>query len=70
MEPLCSFFAEKIALLSEQTCLLLRCAVVVLENSLRGGHSAKVRDTARMPPEGYEVIFCTPGGVTAIVSVA
>ena len=29
---------------------------------LRGRHSAKVRDTARMSPEGYEIIFCMPGG--------
>ena len=28
-----------------------------------GGHSAKVCDTARMPPEGYEVFFARRGGV-------
>ncbi len=103
--PSASFFAQKIALLSEQThetnwilrgkvrvpppndelqtplevtflrwmrqsCLLLRRAVVVLENVLRDGHSAKVHDTVRMPPEGYEVIFARRGGGGAIVFVA
>ena len=50
--------------------LLLRRAVVVLENLLRGGHSAKVRDTARMPPGGYEVFFSRRGGVPAVVFIA
>ncbi len=45
-----------------QSHLLLRRAVIVLENLLRGGHSAEVHDTARMPPEGYEVIFARRGG--------
>ncbi len=44
--------------------------IVVLENSLRGGHSTEVRDTARMPPEGYEVIFARRGGVPAVVFLA
>ena len=44
--------------------------LVILENSVRGGHSAKLRETTWMPPEGYEVIFACRGGVLAVVSVA
>ena len=48
--------------LMRQSCLLLRRTVVVLENSLRGGHRAEVRATTRMPPEGYKVILHAGGG--------
>ena len=41
---------------------LLRRAVVVLKNLLRGWHSSEVRDTTEMPPEGYEYFFARRGG--------
>ena len=40
------------------------------KNSIRGVHSAKIRETAWMPAEGYEVIFARWGGVPAVVAVA
>ena len=48
--------------LMRRSCLLLRRAGVVLKKSMRGGHSTEVRDTTRMPLEGYVVIFARQGG--------